>query len=454
MFDGKILQRSVPITVGPERFWDFVIYLAGFNLILLAGTFVFSLYYWHDLKGIWDAGSTIKYLLIQLDLSHENVLAAWYSSVLLFLVAVMSGLCFLAEHQLKPTGRPSLLHYGWLIYTGVFILLSLDEIGSLHERLGMLSSLNPLGDYPLGWVYLLTPLILFTAVYMISFSCLHLKNSKTALLFMIIGVFLFLSIPLQEQIEVLSWEGAVSKNLVRRPIELLLLEEGAELFGSLMILASTVTYLNDLMNQKDSRLCIGKSLRLVFTLKNLIFFYLILFVGLGGVMHVIQQAWFHHLPGDSGTPQNWFPGVFAVLAFLLVCCCLSNHHCSSGFKYRLEHSLAIFSLFLSSYYGAGLKVWLTMSMIQDQRIDDLLYFFILTTASALGICFILLSTHWAEKITWILWVVALSVSIFFGTPFNVNFLDFIAMAMLLLATGVHFCFLSQKLYRSELHALP
>ena len=79
-------------------------------------------------------GSTTGSVLAQLDLLRENNLATWWSSMVLLLIAILCAVAWRADPRPREDGGP-VLPLAWLFLAGVFALLSLDEVGSLHERL-------------------------------------------------------------------------------------------------------------------------------------------------------------------------------------------------------------------------------------------------------------------------------------------------------------------------------
>jgi hypothetical protein len=437
-------QECVIVKIEPHSLWNISTRLLRLNFFVLLGASIFYIYYYYDLERDWDSGSIIKYLLVQFNIASENVLAVWYSSFLLLLVSLLSGLCFLTEKQLRVQKPFPKLKYGWLLNMGIFGTLSLDEIGSLHERIGMLSVLNPFGDYPLGWVTLLSPMIIIVGIFMIAFAWFHVRDCKISLVFIVIGVALFLTIPIQEKLEVMSWQKLESRSLFQRPLEFLLLEEGAELFGMLMFLMSCVAYINKLVSQNNSTQQQSPVLELKFKLKSLIHAFIIIGFISGSMMLFFKQDWFQQLSGDDGMPQNWFVGMLAVLSSILAWLCYSTQHYPLLMRHRFEQLLMLLSLGLSAYYGASLKRWITSNHLQIYNLDDLTYLLITLSGTALGIYFIAQSIAWIERAAWAGWVGVLNISIYFGDPYSISFLDFLAMATLLWAVGTHLYSLSQQ----------
>src|SRR3982750_4145316 len=80
------------------------------NILMLFGTWL------HNsgiLKGVPNG---ILRLVAQLNLAAENVVAAWFSSMLLLLVAVAAGCSFLADNQRLPKLKDRVLNLGWIVF--------------------------------------------------------------------------------------------------------------------------------------------------------------------------------------------------------------------------------------------------------------------------------------------------------------------------------------------------
>jgi hypothetical protein len=145
-------------------------------------------------------------------LGVENVVAAWYSSMLLLLVAAACGVAFALDRRRQVAGTNGPSHhvdYAWIVFGCGFAALSLDEIGSFHERIGMMTSLNraswlPHQATPVGWVVLFAVPIAAFAMGMLAFGWLRLRHAPWALALFAVGVGLYLCDPLLE-----VFEGAV-----------------------------------------------------------------------------------------------------------------------------------------------------------------------------------------------------------------------------------------------------
>ena len=101
--------------------------VAAMNVLMLAATAA------ADTVGA-DAPWRLRLAAEQVDLALERNAAAWYSSMLLLSVALACAFCFAVDAR-SGGGRASrVLGVGWLLLAALFAALSLDELGSLHER--------------------------------------------------------------------------------------------------------------------------------------------------------------------------------------------------------------------------------------------------------------------------------------------------------------------------------
>jgi hypothetical protein len=229
--------RFLLINLSPRHVRRLLLAIIGTNLLLLAGTAV-ALKLYRSLDQLSPTAQVFtRYGFSQLNLAAENVLAAWYASMLLLAVAAAALLCYFTDRTQATTRSERRLSLGWLAFTGIFVLLSFDELAAMHERLGALPALNPFGDRALGWVALLAIPIGAVGLFMLWFAWATLKRRPISAWLIAVGAALFLSIPVQEHFEVRLILGD-GPGLGQRPILGALLEEGAEVFGSTCFLAA------------------------------------------------------------------------------------------------------------------------------------------------------------------------------------------------------------------------
>lgn len=311
--------------------------ILAINIFLLAGTFVFN-----------TAHAQLPPLLFvivrETDLASENVFAAWYSSMLLLLSAVMSIACFLIDQQAIKDTRKRLLNYGWLIYAFAFVLLSFDELGSIHEHIGNFTAFKKAGniisdDKDSGWT-LFYMVIGAASLFMLAYSIVKLNRVKWALPLWICGLMLYLSNPFQEYLEIETMRSSATDETWKRPVHLLLMEEGSELFGSLFFLIAIMLYARDHVFRKE--------------INKIELIRLTLFFVLGvAISFILVNLMFGDVKGDlqNGVPKNW---ITAAYAFLISICCIFVYYNDRIKSYLL---LGVLGLCLSVYFGSNRFAW-------------------------------------------------------------------------------------------------
>lgn len=230
--DGKLV---LPLRVKRASVVRLIAGLGLANLLLLAGT-------WLDAQS-GGHSPVFAFLLGQLNVRTEGVMAVWYSSMLILLVGFASLGCFVAEGPAEDRNGVRPYRYAWLFVAFVFAALSLDELGVLHERIGHINSLNPFFGTLTGWVGVLALPGLAVALFLAWFFFTRLRNNGVALVLVALGLGLLASVPFQEELEAIMRDSAGGRAAFQRPIWLALVEEGTELFGTLSILAGIVAYL-------------------------------------------------------------------------------------------------------------------------------------------------------------------------------------------------------------------
>jgi hypothetical protein len=279
--------------------------LAAANLIFTVGTAAF-IHYWAVRDAYGPRGRAfIDYVLVQFHLATENVIAAWYSSMLLLSVAAAAVVAYALDRRHARAGLERLVETCWLVVAGCFALLSLDEIASLHERLGMVTRG---GSAATGWVYVLAVPIGLIALFMAAFAWLRLRRARAAAAFFVAGIALFLSNPVMELIEMslLHGGGSIAVHDI-----LLVVEEGlAELGGTLCFLLGVLLYIRATAGPGPHEF----SLDTPAATHGLAAGVLLLTAG------VPVTRWFvDRLPaGDTGIPDNWFPAAALYLLALLL----------------------------------------------------------------------------------------------------------------------------------------
>lgn len=325
------------------------------NIVFSIGTVVFIRMWEHlgDYHGITQ--SLITCVLVQFNLATENVISSWYSSMLLLAVAIGSVIAFASDTKAPPQkGFLRWLHFGWLLFGALFAGLSLDEMGSLHERLGMLSQLNFWGQDVLGWAYVMAPAIVLVAVFMLAFGWLHVRRVRPAFWLIVLGVVLFVSDPVLEQVEMTLLQGGAppgSWALFMHDTLVIVEEGGLELVGGLCFLTATIVYVVSRTGGAPLKIQIESS-RAIWTVRSLTVLFLIGLV----FMH---WAVAHLPPGDIGIPDNWFPSAGMFLLAVVLGATFPGSRASQAMGSRLVVGMAVGAIVISAYFGATAYAYLT-----------------------------------------------------------------------------------------------
>ncbi|MEJ1962039.1 MAG: hypothetical protein WDO56_11060 [Gammaproteobacteria bacterium] len=156
--------------------------------------------------------------LAPLNLTNENVFAAWFSGMLLLLASLHAADGYF---RLRSTHFKAAL--AWCVIAAMLLVLSLDEIGSLHERIELLKTGPILSFVPF--------LIVLLGGCAWSFIQLWLTPSeRPRVLRLILGFGILVSVGGQEIIE-----RIISLPWYVRPFRAAL-EEGSELAGMLILI--------------------------------------------------------------------------------------------------------------------------------------------------------------------------------------------------------------------------
>jgi hypothetical protein len=277
-----------------------------------------------------------RYVLVHGQLATENVIAVWYSSMLLLSVAAFSMAAWMVDNRL----RASTLRHGWLGFAAIFTLLSIDEIGSLHERVGLIPL--PSGQ-TLGWAYLLAIPIALIAGLMVAFGALHIRRVPRAFTFIGIGALLYVLNPISEDIERAMNEAAAP--LALRIVRTLVEEVVLELMGTLCFATGVCVYVATRSRGLLEWTVSTRTLRLV------CWSMITALMLLARATLWIDAA----LPvGDRGMLQNWFPAAAWMLVATIAITAVPTRRWQ-GF------ALAVPAVTASAVLGAGLylhSVWL------------------------------------------------------------------------------------------------
>lgn len=245
-------------------------------------------------------------LLHQFNLAHELNIATWWSGICLMALGLLSY-----EHCCSGKDDTGL---AWLALTILFLALSWDEIGSIHERVGSFSKLS---------------IFAVAGIIILSYSLYKLfrrKEARRAAVFILWGFVLLGSVAFQEHLEhLIRWPWFLRG--IRAGIE-----EGTELMGMFLCFLGIAS----LRNREETTNSIKSIVPNPLPMRNLPH---LLFIGF--VIHVIVSIYVSHHITDSpprGNPAIWYP---AALFFLLFASCF---HKSLKEEYRHREKWLLFSI--------------------------------------------------------------------------------------------------------------
>ena len=248
----------------------------GISLLLILATAVFP--YIHDGFLKWR-------ILAYLNLAWEMNIAVWWSGSLLFLSGLLA-------YQISSWDTDS--KQAWMALTLLFFFLSMDEIGSIHERVGNLD----IGSTAYAVIAIIAASALLFSVWILWKT----KSDKKGLIFLLMGMVMMVSAVPNEYLEHhFDWPHSLAG-----PRDAF--EEGLELIGAFVCLTSIARF------QAADRLqsFTAGSGEKTKTAK-------VVLVGFG--LHV-ATAWisaYHIEIGFRGNPAIWYVmAVFVALAFFFL----------------------------------------------------------------------------------------------------------------------------------------
>ena len=314
------------------------------SIVMLAGTAVFAWYFRDAIGSDWDRGGFVKYLLIQFDLTTENVFAVWFSSML-FLFAGLFPIVIACGYGSRPLAAKTIC-----VLAGLgLIALSADEMGSLHERALMLISVWRGGDGSSLKLLVGTvgALIALPGFY---FLLLLWRQSRSALVLFLLAVVCLASVPMQETLEIAAFNHAADQATFVRPIGLMVLEEGSELAAALLLIAAFGVVVAEGRGSGSA----GIGARRVDGW--LLLLGLIALAGVGVVVgrSVVDSIF---LAGDKGNLGFWFPAACALVAALVARSAAVSLRAFDPAQSRVFGYLSWVALGVSAFYGSNLRLW-------------------------------------------------------------------------------------------------
>lgn len=298
--------KSIDLEIRMESLLRMLVGLCTGSVLFIVGTgIVYGLLRdVANLSSVLGRPSTML-ILSQFNLTSENTLATWYSSMMQFGAGLLALLCYLAR---EDTGESRSLKWGWLMLALIFTALSIDEFGSLGDNTSGISSSALFGVAT--WEFkrwILSGLLL---LFMLIFLLREMKLFSSAFWLMIVGTLLLLSMPFQQYFETKMWN--TNEEAWTRPLSWALAAEGAELLASLSFLAGMVFHLlQDGVSVRAATIRVRFS-RTVF--RRTLVASLIVFTG--AFIFVYATGTYHG--SNSGITVNWFPSALAIVLFMIL----------------------------------------------------------------------------------------------------------------------------------------
>lgn len=242
--------------------------------------------------GVMLAGTLLS--IREINLRAESNLAALWSGLLLLLIGIHAFDGYASNRQESPT-----IARAWLVITAIMVLLSFDEVGSLHERL-------PADSHMTYWLWIAPFALGFAAMGLYALCVLYrsVEHQGAAILIMI-GFLLFVSVAVQEELE---WRFEVSDQM--KPIRGAI-EEGTELLGMFLILLASMRNtrgrLSTTTSDSEPVFEAGRAWRMPVLTVGLAFTPLIAYF----TTQLPDDGWGH------GLPAQWPPAAIFLLAGLV-----------------------------------------------------------------------------------------------------------------------------------------
>ncbi len=310
------------------------------SLLLALGTWMVGRY-WQRYRLPWDEWPVFYKLLMQTNLVRENDVAVWFSSMLLLLIALTCMLCFAAE----PRGQDkSWLRFGWAISALMFAGLSLDEMGSLHEKIAIWNK-------SMSWFVLLVPFVIMIPIYMLFFGWIQIRRSRAGFVYTLLGVLCFSTVPLFEFFERNSL-SATGQQLRNSHLFWQTMEEGTELLGMMAFLTATLCFATAIVRMPDNSPKETSAVVRV-ELSRRRFLGITTLLTLSGFTGVfVSKAYIPiiNVAGVNGIPENWFPSALIFCAAVMLI-----QMSGTGTARIARRSLVVAAILVSIYIGSNLQ---------------------------------------------------------------------------------------------------
>ena len=309
-------------------------WVGGIGLLVVAAT---------TLNPYLPAFSQKWRLIYPLNLGGEQNLAVWWSGIVLFTAGVL-----FYELYCRAADR---LRLPWLLLSVLMVVLSVDEIGSFHERLG-------------GWRNMILAGLPFAAMFV--YAIAHLLSRpeiRRAGGFILAGFLCFGSVGIQEFLE-----QTVDWPVWSRGIRLGL-EEGTELLGSFLVLCG-------IMDRRGKAVGAGlPALGRLHHLPVILFAGVLLHLGVG----LFAQANFDDM-AERGNPGSWYPAA----VFLLLSIAALDKAMDMPAKVRLFWQVAAAVFVLCSLAAVFARMSITANFVGLPRWLLLNFYFVYAGVAALA----------------------------------------------------------------------
>lgn len=340
------------------------------------------------------------FLQLQLTFTGENNVASWVSSMVLLSVSAIAVLCFLVDRQLEKGQDQQWLRYGWLVLAMVFLILSADELGSFHERIGWIAT----PEKALGWVPVFQIPIGIVAGLLIVFAWLRAGRYWQVWSQILVGVLLLLINPSLEQMQRLIQASGIPAAQQQAFEISTLVEESAELLGATAFLSACLVY-SASRTQMAKAIWAQKSIHFKLQVPTQqAWNALSLFAGFGLLsLLMIQRLQVKSWTEGWGIPDNWFPAASFFLA-ALVCGLIRDSQCDRrGFRYCLYGLYGVFCGIVSMYYGMNYQGALVHRYLVEQLQLETVQFWLTIAALVLSGWLAILAKPWWLKVGFVIW---------------------------------------------------
>jgi hypothetical protein len=312
----------------------------------------------HSASGIPDP------IRSQVTLAADNGFANGFASMLLFFVGLVGLVCAGIERQAaaksysKWRANPTVVAWGAI--AAWFFVLSLDEMGSIHELLSERTTVSLLfAEFPFleGWgTVFVVPLVAVAVAGAFAWAGRKwLRTAPRVLPLLVAGVLLFLYKPVQEYFAVTSSAAEMLTSFWVRPVWQIVVEEGTKLLATLCFLSAGLRFTEHRsreLGRQDGK--IGLEIGWALPLAAIAIYVL----GLGALYAVGPDTTL--LLERQGVPSNWFPATAAFLGLLLA------QHLARAERGRIGiqtgsvlvfQMLAVANFVLSAIYAANFPVY-------------------------------------------------------------------------------------------------